>query len=244
MNKTISEVKERRQIFDSYRKYRRGVITLPYLERDLQSDLGELDYFIRSYYASKIQLGFIEIGILAIGTTADAVCDTLEGLNVLREYVATSEIMMKPSAHERYILANMRDDKARQLILNTLRLNGGLEKMLLTSHSFLEAKQIAYSSSLKEMKKRTPEAWELGFNILNTYYDGELNTLVGYWKKKLKAAQKIGEWYFNAVKRDLCIRYPDISEELGIDCPQAEVYFIPWPLILIAIACAILCEGD
>ena len=149
---------------------------------------------------------------------------------------------MEPSTHERYLHEHMRDDKAKQLILNTLRLNGGIENMLNTSHSFLEAKHVAYSSSLKEMKKATPDAWESGYNILSDHYEGELDTLVGYWKKKLKAAQEIGGWYFNDVKRDLCIRYPKIAKELGIDCPSEGEEM--WPIILIAVGCIILCEGD
>ncbi len=242
MSKTIVEMKEQKQIIDGYRKYRRGVITLPYLERGLQSDLREYDNFIRLYYTSKIQTSFIWIGIHAISTTADAVSETLEGLSVLREHVSTADNIMEPSNHERYLLENMRDDKARQLILNTLRLNGGIKNMLDTSHRFLEAKQVAYTSGLEEMKKVGPDAWEAGYNILSNHYEGELDTLVGYWSKKLLVAQEIGGWYFSDVKRDLCIRYPKVAKELGIDC-QSEGKEEMWPIILIAVACAILCES-
>ncbi len=241
MRTSFADLRARKELLDHYRAYRRGVITLSYLERDLERDIATLGRYIEGHRGSVLQEGFIEIGIQVIETTKDVVQSTLGAVDALMDYVATSGRVMDPVAHARYVRENIRDDEAEQLILNTLRMHGGVEGFLEASHRILLAKQLAYSESVRLAKKRTEESWTAARGVLLEHYRGELETLVGYWERRLKeeAEAHAGQPYFSQVAYELCQRYPDIAKQLGIQCPEEM-----WPIILIAIACAILCEGD
>jgi hypothetical protein len=176
-----------------------------------------------------------------IETTKDVVEDTLEAVEALMDYVATSGRVMDPEEHAQYVTENVRDDEAGQRIVNTLSVHGGLARLLETSHSFLAAKRFAYSKSVGLAKQRTEEAWNEAQRILVDHFKGELETLVEYWKRRLKEEEEAmgGAVYFSQVRYELCQRYPHIAKQLGISCPKEC-----WPIILIAVACVILCEGD
>jgi hypothetical protein len=182
------------------------------------------------------------MGIQVIETTNDVIEAAINALDTLMDYIANSGKVMDAATHERYVSANIQDEEARQIILNTLHINGGLEAFLATEHNFLSSKQLAYSESLRAAKQRTEESWKDAHNILLEHYKGELETLIGYWKRRLKEEREAykGQAYFSGVTFELCQRYPEIAKQLGIDCPNEA-----WPvIILIAVFCAVMCEGD
>lgn len=242
MRRGFAELRGRKELLDDYRAFRRGVITLPHLERGLQQDLEILDRCVESHRSSPMLEGFLEVAILMMGTTKDVVGTTLEASEALIDYVSTSGAVMEASAHASYVTANIRDEQAKQLILNTLKVHGGLQQLLGTSHDFLAAKQHAYSRALRLAKQRTEESWGGARLILTDHYKGELETLIDYWKRRLKEEKEAlgGQVYFSEVEYELCQRYPAIAAELGIECDKQHGM---WPIILIAVACAILCEG-
>ena len=241
MRKNFCELRGRKKILDNYRAFRRGVITLPQLERDLERDLTKLNRFIEAHRESKLQEGFIELGIQVLETTKDVVEETIRGVDTLMDYVATSEHVMNPTEHRKYVSENIMDEEARQLILNTLSINGGTEELLSTTHGFLLSKELAYSKSIRAAKRRSSDSWKSAYEIITDHYKGELETLIDYWKRRLKEEKKAyeGQVYFSQVEYELCQRYPDIAKQLGIDCPEHI-----WPIILIAVFCAVMCEGD
>jgi len=241
MSKSIGELRERGAVVEQYRVYRRGIITLPYLERDLAKDLQKFDEYIESHSDSVLQPGFIEIAIMDIETTKEAIDSTLQALEGLMDYVANSGRVMDAETHAQYVSENSRDEEAESLILNTLRIHGGISALLQTSHDLLAQKQSAYAQALKTAKLRTPDSWNQALKILKDHYDGELETLEDYWRRRLKEEKETagGKPYFSQVTYDLCTRYPELAKQLGVECPKEMI----WPIILIAVACAILCEG-
>lgn len=242
MHRSFTDLRARKELLEHYRIFRRGIITLPYLERDLENDLERLGRYIEVHNTSILQEGFIEVAILAIETTNDVVASTLDAVEVLMDYVVTSGRVMDRETHAKFVSENIRDDEANHLILNTLRLHGGVEGFLGTSHSILAAKRLAYTKATRLAKHRSKESWKQAQTTLKDHFKGELETLVEYWKRLLKeeAEEAGGKPYFSEVAYELCIRYPHIAKQLGIQCPEMML----WPIILIAIACAILCEGD
>jgi len=241
MYRSFKDRRERKELMDHYKVFRRGVITLPYLERNLENDLERLDRYIEVHKESPLQAGFIEVAILNLETAKDLVESTLEAIESLAEYVATSGRVMDRVSHAKYVSENIRDEEAEHLILNTLRVHGGITGLLGISHNIFAAKYLAYSKAVRLAKMRTEEHFKQAQSILRDHYHGELMTLEDYWKNLLEEEANAagGEPYFSQVTYDLCTRYPDIAERLGIACPKEM-----WPIILIAVACAILCEGD
>ncbi len=240
MHKSLKDIRERKVLLDHYRIFRRGIVTLPYLERNLENDLGRLDRYIEVHSTLPVQEGFIEVAILAIETTKDLVESTLEAVEALMDYVATSGRVMDGVLHAKYVSEYVQDDEAKQLIINTLRIHGGIMGLLEISHNLLSTKYHAYSRSLSFAKLRTEESWKQAEHTLRIQYQGELETLEEYWKRRLEEeAEAVGDGvYFSQVTYELCTRYPDIAKKLGIDCPEGC-----WPIILIAVACILLCEG-
>ena len=237
------DLRARAELLNSYRAFRRGIITLPYLERDLARDLGRLGRYIVNHGDSVLQEGFIEVAILAIETTKDAVESTLDAVESLMDYVATSGRIMGTEMHAKYVRDNIRDEEAKHLILDTLRLHGGVTGFLEISHSLLAKKQFSYSRAVRLAKQRSVASWREAQNLLTDHYKGELETLEDYWKRLLEEEKKAagGYPYFSQVAYELCLRYPEIAKKLGVQCPKDPDAM--WPIILIAVACAILCEG-
>ena len=145
MNRSFDEIKERKELLGHYRAYRRGIITLPYLERGLRVDLGKLDSYIDLHIDSKLLQGFIDIAILNIETTKELVDTTIDSLEFLINYAETSGRVMDPETHARYVSENILDEEVESLILNTLHIHGGIKNLLEISHDLLKTKQQAYN---------------------------------------------------------------------------------------------------
>jgi hypothetical protein len=223
------------QLFESYRILRRGLLTLPALEKSLANDLRLLGPVVERQKSPKLEL---EFGLQVISTTRELVDQTLAASKILRQFADNNDLFANAETFEQLVSKRVQDPEVIGWIFRILRRHGGVRKLLQYEEVRLARKLYSYSKSIDAAAKRDVPSFQLATQILADHYATELQRELAYWRQRLESADSPQQRF--EVIWELCHEAPEVARLLNVQCPED----IPWPVILIAIACAILLAHD
>lgn len=221
--------------WQAYRHLRRGLTTLPQLEKSLTSDLRQLERVVGRGQATKLEFEFAFQIISAVKESLD---ETLAALKTLQQFADQNASLFSAGAYENLVAKRVQDAEVRGWIARILRRYGSVPQLLQQEQTRLARKQRVYAKSLNAAAKRDAPSFQFAAQILNDFYASELTREVAYWRERLEKAESMQQR--GEVIGELCHEAPEIARLLKVQCPTD----IPWPVILIAVAAIFLLAHD
>lgn len=221
--------------WQAYRSLRRGLITLPQLEKSVTSDLKQLARVVGRGQATKLEF---EFACQIISTVKESLDETLTALKTLQQFADQNTSLFSAGAYENLVAKRVQDTEVKDWIARILGRYGSVPQLLQQEQTRLAHKQRVYAKSLSAATNRDAPSLQFAVQNLNDFYASELMREVAYWRERLEKAESLQQR--GEVIGELCHEAPEIARLLKVQCPQE----FPWPVILIAVACALLLAHD
>lgn len=234
MNANTGEWNSSGYLFGSYRVFRRGILTPPQLEETLKSDIKAISAVVDRGKPSIEP----EFAVQIISSAKELVEETLTAAIVLRQFVEADKLFGDMQAMEQLAAKKILDSEVRAAVIRTIHVNDGIRGLIGREQDRLRQRLRAYSESLEAALGRNPESLNAAFGILDTFYENQFIRELNYWRKKLEDAKNPAARF--EVILELCSSAPQFASLLGVQCSNN---IPPWPVVLIAVACAILCSS-
>lgn len=223
-------------LFSSYRQLRTALLTLDLLEESLIEDLRLLNKVEPSPGRSSLE-GVLRLQL--VSACRERVDEAQRALAVLRRHFDADPRFDDSRAVASLAEQEIVDEALRRAVMATVLAHGGLRGLLDHLDARLEHYAEGYFRAEQAASSQDAASAEHVLGIVLQVRADWLESLLDYWRQQIAAERASGDLPWTRIY--LCSEQKWIAEALELDCPATPGM---WPIILIAIACAILCKGD
>lgn len=215
------------KILRLYRTYRRSSITLPLLIQSTRNDLEIAEKLINQGEDYDLLREWAVQSLKAVNETVE---DLSKSFDELYRIIEDSDVAKDVNVLQDHFSRVIPVEQGRNLMLASIRWNGGVKGFFEMLRSRIEPTVNAYSESASLVRPDDPSSLISAVERLRKYYE-ELEKLKQAYAKKLKDAMlkdkerdKKGEVYlysnYMMVALELCEKHPQIAGDLNIDCKE------------------------
>lgn len=220
-------------LFQAYRGMRRGLLTLPQLEKSLTSDLKQLERVVGRGQATKLEF---EFAVQLISAVKELLDETLAALKLLQQFADQNASLFNPGAYENLIAKRVQDAEVKGWIARILRRYGSVPQLLQQEQTRLARKQRVFAKSLSAAAKRDAPSFQFAVQTLNDFYASELMREVAYWRERIEKAEN--QQQRAEVIGELCHESPEVARILKVQCPTEVV----WPIVFLVVLAIVLID--
>jgi hypothetical protein len=227
--------------FSAYRRLRRGLVSLPVVEAQLEADLQKLAGVLKRGTSTQFELFFVAEIIQSVKELVD---ETVVPLMALRQHFDADPFFGDLGRMKDLASKNLKDKELEGSIIRALEDAGGLQSLLKSEHERLERKQKTYATTMSLLGSRDVQSTLAAIGSIVKAREDERGRLQAIMSNKTPA-------YRDAIATELAIG--QIFGRLTATAPAGTASAISSEpivaallpvLVLIVIGCALLCAHD
>lgn len=213
-----------RLLFRHLRLFRRSLIALPSLEKDVKRSLSEFESFGISFDPA--------LAIQNIEIMKDFLEETIVSVLVLMDFVERNICIDDFGAVEKIASQKIRDEKIREAVIDALRHPKGILSILESERHRLQDKLQAYSNVVTIVENEADPENALAFLLEKKAAHCEgLKREWEFWQRVIDAPQPMMLYPM------ICEDCPEIAMKLNIDCDAMKVgekHYMWWYIFMAA----------